>query len=251
MTHLRDIRRELKQVQKHQYHPTIHLCLDKVWFSQTFTNNLYRNITEYVSLNELVSVLVKKSSDDLIVVVRREVMKYIKNMSDVEFEKLLSMYKFQSYQKVRTRDGLCKLVKTWNDYDFSMLPLVSRALNMDFLLFNEGSLELENATNLKELQDNILLVYKTKDQKYSLVYYKDLDQDLMLTFYCRKSLPRELDHILDKCNYFEGLIKMLFASSKKKYLRGLYDQLMQAIGVSDLTREHKGIINKLVVLNLD
>lgn len=250
MTSIRDARRRLKSDKTTQYHPSVWLDMDETIFDYTLTK-LYKNAKEYSNLNDLLGSLVDTNSLEFMKNVRREIAKHIKGLSDSKFEKLLFEFNEQSSQRLRTRDGVCKYIKSMTtDYDEWLIPFVEKVLNLDILLLkkDDTSLELKNYTDSDYIQDNVVLVL-CEFGKYSILSFKD--NQIMKDVYSRKSLPREVDHLIDKHNYFQSLIKTILEISPKITLKDLYQALISRLGVMKLTREHKRLINRITHVLLE
>lgn len=256
---LKHIRKTLKDDHKTQYHPTVWVPLPPEWVNHTFTEKLYKNITDFPTLVELLSSITRINEKDLNSVVRREITKYIKEMSDTSFDNLVAKFKEQNpNHKTKTRQGICRIIReTSSDWDDLTLAFASRVLNLDFVIFDtdsKGVIQLVNKTDPAYIQDTLVLVSKytptqTSDPVYNLIGYSESDK-FVHSLFSRKSLPTIVDNFVDKHNYFLSLIKTTF-KMKRQTLLTLYDNLKRALGVMELTPEHRRLINKITAVFLD
>lgn len=242
--------------------------LDKDWANHTFTNKLYTHTTQYDSLVDLLSFLTRTNSHEFVVSIRREITKYIKELSSENFDNLLVSFRKNNPQyKTKTKQGLCKVIKETNeDFDDCLLPFVSRILNIDFILFHtqERVLELVNKTSSDYIQDSVLLLSK---QSYHTPESKNIFRWNLVGFLCkgpqpffksvfsRKSMHKTVDNFIDKHNYILGLIKMTFQmhpdDTAPLNIITLYEKLKLAMGIDYFTRENTRLINKITAVFLD
>jgi len=254
---LKQIRKTLKDSHKTQYHPTVWIPLEKEWVNHTFTERLYKNVTDYKTIVELLSSITRVNEKSLNAVVRREITKYIKEMSDTSFDNLVEKFKERNpNHKTKTRQGICRIIReTSSDWDSVTLAFASRVLNLDFVIFQDinSDKELVNNTDPAYIQDTLVLVSKTTlangEPMYNLIGYSE-DDKFVDSLFSRKSLPKTVDNFVDKHNYMLSLIKTTF-KMENQTLKTLYDNLRKALGVTELTQQHRKLINKITAVFLD
>jgi hypothetical protein len=265
---IKDIRKIIKEQSLHNI-PTNQIGgtwtpLDKDWTNHTFTNKLFLHTTQYDSLFELLSNLTRTNPQELVVSIRREITKYIKDLSSENFETLLIAFRKNNPQyKTKTKQGLCKVIKETNeDFDDCLLPFVSRILNLDFILFiTNNELELVNKTNSHHIQDSVCLISKQsitnpKTTRWNLVGFLYGPNTLYKSIFSRKSMHKTIDNFVDKHNYILGLIKITFQmhdtdSKISLNIITLYEKLKLAMGIEYFTRDTSCLINKITAVFLD
>lgn len=252
---VKEIRKQIKSLTKTQFHPNVWLPTDDLYDS-ILLSELYTNVRPQNSLNELIASLIDVRPDELLTLVLREVTKYIKILSDSETTQILDKFKNTSAQKIRTKDGLAKYIKSsLTDYTDLILEYVQRVLNLDIVIIDAPTratgTKITNYTNVGCVQDSILIVYRSQET-FSAMAFKDTLTHSMTIIHSRKSLPRELDHFMDPHNYFLGLIKTTLEMSPKTItLHELYSKIVIMLGVTRLTKSHRHLINKISTVLLD
>ncbi|ARR75036.1 hypothetical protein SAGO17_00118 [Mimivirus AB-566-O17] len=245
----KDIRKVFKMEHKTLYHPSVHIKLSDEWYNSTFTGSLYKYYSSFPSILLLLNKYISKDPKALMITLRKEINKLVKLLSDADFNNLLIDFNAVSKSKIKTREGLQKQIKnTSSDFDDLTLNLLSKVLNVDFVIFDESTMTMRDLTDSDSIQDNILFIYKGVDG-YSVVGYRS-DQEIS-DIHSRKQLPREIDAFLDKHNYFLGLIRAVFDMKSKVNLSVLYESLRGTLGVDRLLDSDIKLINKLTGVLLE
>jgi hypothetical protein len=249
---LKEIRKIFRTEHKSQYHPSVQLELDKEWFRHTFTGNLYRSVHTNRTILDLLNKYLNKDSNELMTCLRKEICKLVKTLSDHDFNNLLIDYNSVQASKTRTRDGLCKHIKnTSSDFDELTLNLLSKIINVDFVIFDDiqGIYTVRNLTDSDDIQDSIIFIYNDNNQNFSVVGHKS--GTLINEIQSRKCLSRDIDHFMDKHNYFLQLINSVFEMKSKVNLLVLYESLRSTLGISKLLESDITLVNKLTGVLLD
>lgn len=248
---IKEVRKTFRTDHKAQYHPSVYIELQREWYPHTFTNNLYRSVHTYKSILGLLNKYINKDTTELMSSLRKEICKLVKTLSDHDFNNLLIDFNNSQSSKTRTRDGLCKQIKnTSSDFDELTLNLLSKVINVDFVIFDAigDKFKVRNLTDSDDIQDHILFVYNDHGN-YSVIGHRSGQQ--VNEIQSRKCLPRDVDHFLDKHNYFLGLIRSVFEMKSKVNLRVLYESLRSTLGVSELLDKDVELINKLTGVLLE
>ena len=248
---LKEIRKVFRTDHKSQYHPSVFLEMEKEWFNHTFTNNFYRSVHSSKSILELLNKYLNKDPNELMATLRKEICKLVKTLSDHDFNNLLVDFNSVQSSKTRTRDGLCKHIKNGSHFDELTTSLLSKVINVDFVIFDvvNGVCTTRNLTDTDDIQDHIIFIYNDNNQNYSVIGHRS--GNTISEIQSRKNLPRDVDHFLDKHNYFLQLINSIFDMKSKVNLTVLYDSLKSTLGISEFLERDITLINKLTGVLLE
>ena len=144
--------------------------------------------------------------------IRNIIAKYIKEMSQVEFNEILNNYKIEKQNgefrgnwdpfKIKNKQNFIKELKT-SGFNFEgdnvTLALLSKAISIDFLIFTSdyNIISLINPDNLQNKL--IILYYDTSLKHYSTIALKEKK---ILTCFDTKNLPKEIKILLDRNLYY-------------------------------------------------
>jgi hypothetical protein len=262
MINLKNIRKIIKDLHKDRSFNNSNSSgvwskLPNDWINHTFTTQLYTNSIIYNSLVDLLASLTNSDPHEFVLAIRREITKYIKELSNENFGDILVAFRKNNPQyKTKTKQGMCKIIKeTMADFDDCLLPFVSRILNLDFIFFNttdndSSSSSLVNNTHPEFIHDSLLLVEFTKNgSKWNLVGFND--KNSFQSIFSRKSIPKTIDNFVDKHNYILGLVKITFQVNESINIITLYDNLKLALGIEYFTRDLSQLVNKITAVFLD
>jgi hypothetical protein len=147
--------------------------------------------------------------------IRKIIAKYIKDVSEREFAEIINHYIIEKQSgefrgdwdpsTVKTRREFIKHVSTSGFHftgDNMTLNLLSRACNIDFVIFDDNY-NITSLRNPDAPQDRLIVLYYVQSGHYMTIGIKSR-RGKIHTLFKSDALPKELDTVLDKRSLFVG-----------------------------------------------
>lgn len=171
---------------------------------------------------------------------RRLVAKAVRNMSNAEFVQIIESYRLEKNAGeftggwdpylIRTKADFIKEIKKSGFHfqgDDITLTLLSRALNVDFLIFM-SNMAISFHGSKDHPKDKLVILYFDVDNKhYKTIGLRLPGKKNVHTVFEKQDLPSDVSIILDKHTLFTLYIRDI--CEKKQCMKLTYDEIMSAI----------------------
>lgn len=187
---------------------------------------------------------------------RRLIAKYINTMSDKGFHEMLENYRLEKENsefrggwdpmQVKNKRQFIKIVKQTGFYfegDNITLALLSKAINVDFIIMDDDY-NVTDLSNPDELKPKVIILYYVKSGHYKTIGIKN-KHGTIKTIFKREHLPKELDTIIDKYNFFVEHVKAAMTVMEKATLNKILKTVQSNIQL-ELSQEDKKLIMTIV-----
>jgi len=257
------VKKQIKK-EKFQWEP-----LDNIWQKKLLTNNLFVKNCEMdgnCQFRSIETALKGTSFKHTHKQLRLLIGKYINKLSKEDFDSLINNYRIEKDNgefngewepyDIKTKKQFITQIKKLGfnfEGDNITLSLLSNALDIDFIIFNNNEHSITNLTGTIPKNKLILLYYVSFNNSghYQTIGIKKFTslKNKVITLFNRSSLPNELEIFLDKEKLYYSHIKKIYnnliKSPQKITLHSLYTNLSNNLVIT-LTRNDKKIILKIL-----
>lgn len=160
---------------------------------------------------------------------RKVVGKYIRGTPDHEFQEILESYKLEKTHGdfrgewnpflVKSRRAFIKNITTPGTHfegDFITLSLLSKAIGIDFLIFDESNHNIIDMSNPKNTKEKIIILHyedhENNSGHYNSIGYRT-PSGRIISLFKRHSLPADVATILNKREFILEHIKQIYEGS--------------------------------------
>jgi hypothetical protein len=187
----------------------------------------------------LIHAGIKKSHEQL----RKVIASYINKISLNEFKQIIESYKLEQQHNEFQGSWDPSIIKTKKQFiqeittpgfhfqgDHITLSLLSNALNIDFILFNDNYL-ITDLSNSKNLKDNIIILYFTNSHYQTIGL--QISTKKIQTVFQRSNIPSELNNIIDRYTFLFNHVSHVYNNLKPNVtLNSLLSELKNNLTLS-------------------
>lgn len=170
--------------------------------------------------------------------IRETIAKYIRKLTIIDFRNILDLYKLEYTQdnnfqgnwnplKIKTKkEFITYLLKGGFDFqgDNITLSLISSALSVDFIIFDNENMNIINLTNDENINKYIIILYYDNNH-YQTIGYKI--EGKVVSFFKRKNLPKDIKLIINKKKLLYKHCEIIFENCKNITLNDFLNDLYQ------------------------